>query len=102
MNILERRTLGSALQRGLMSLGGYFDSHYIGTFLWPKTDPLPDWAVFELEDRGPGEYYRFRVGILNLNCAPGEYGHREHWRVHDLRAWRYRFELCPGAEGSLS
>ena len=29
--------------------------------------PAQDWKVTELEDRGPGHYYRFRVDGENLN-----------------------------------
>jgi hypothetical protein len=77
-----------------MALGGHFDSHMVGGV---KVGPLlwgPDWAVTRFDNK--------RVEGLNLNCAPGEYGHRFTWYFSNGQAfanWRYRFELCPGAEG---
>jgi len=98
VNILERRTVGTSLQLGLMALGGYFDAHMVGRvnfggFLWG-----PDWAVTRFQ----GDKW---VEGFNLNCPPGEYGHRFTWRFSNGQAfanWRYRFELCPGAEGASS
>lgn len=85
------RTVGSAIQRGLMGLSGYFD----GWGGYP-----PDWAVTTIELTGDRSY-PYRVEGFNLNAAPGEYGHHFNWSVPDL-CWRFRFELCPGAEGGPS
>jgi hypothetical protein len=93
MNVLERRTLGAAIQRGLMHATGYFSDWNFGPY-------PPDWAVTSFrEHRGA-----VTVEGLNLNCAPGEYGHRFTWQFSNGQAfygcaWRYRFELCPQAEG---
>lgn len=101
MNVLERRAVGSALQRGLMGLSGYFDGDR-----WPHGPPpadlaIPDWAVTMYAVEPRDTRFPVRVHGFNLNCAPGEYGHKFDWRVPAL-GWRYRFELCPGAEGSLT
>ena len=100
MNLLQRRTVGTALQRGLMTLAGYFDAHTLPCgFLWPKTEPVCDWAVLRFGQGATGAF----VQGMNLNCAPGEYGHEFSWYFSkgvEFQSWRYRFELCPGAEGS--
>lgn len=51
----------------------------------------PDWIVDTIEDRGPGEYYRFRVTGRNLNFAPDHPDHRFEWRIPTDPAlfWRY-------------
>ena len=50
----------------------------------------PDWIVSLVVDHGHREYYRYEVHGVNTNAAPGDYGHRFEWRVHDLW-WRYDF-----------
>jgi hypothetical protein len=51
--------------------------------------PAKDWKLSRIEDRGPGEYYRFRVTGENLNWPEG---HRERpftWDVPDIDDARY-------------
>jgi hypothetical protein len=94
MNVIERRALGAAIQRGLMFATGYFAD-------WSSVPYAPDWAVTAFGENSSGTW----VEGLNMNCAPGEYGHRFRWyfskREVALSDWRYRFELCPQAEGPL-
>ena len=93
MNLLQRRTLGNQLQRGLMAVTGYFDG-------WGGPPYNPDWAVIAYAPTGDRQF-PYRLECFNLNVSPGEYGHLTVCRLPEI-SWRYRFELCPGAEGPVS
>ncbi len=48
-----------------------------------------DWLLTEVEDKGPGHYYRYRVTGRNVNSLRGEYGHWFSWSVPDISDKRY-------------
>jgi hypothetical protein len=48
----------------------------------------PDWQVLTVEDKGPGEFYRYVTTGINHNYKPGEYGREFSWSVPQL-SWRY-------------
>lgn len=43
--------------------------------------PAQDWKVLELEDTGPGNYYRYRLVGLNLNWRPEWPDYQFRWSV---------------------
>lgn len=50
-------------------------------------DTSPDWLLTSIRDRGPGEYYRYRVELINT--ARGDGGFWCAWDVRDLNDPRY-------------
>lgn len=48
----------------------------------------PDWLVLSIEDRGPGEFYRWRVKGENAS-ATERYGAEFSWDVPDVTDRRY-------------
>jgi hypothetical protein len=53
----------------------------------------PDWIVTSIEDLGRGEFYRWRVEGINVNCAPGAYGREFVWRVPEHPSTNRRYDL---------
>lgn len=60
--------------------------------------PAQDWLVSKLEDRGPGEYYRYKVEGVNLNHPPCSMDRRFSWRVPSLCE---RFDLSAAIHTTL-
>lgn len=70
--------VGNAIQVGLMALGG-------------RLPYMPDWRVTYFEDKGPREYYRYRVRGENLNCI-GEPDYLYSWSIPEV-GWRFFWEV---------
>ena len=73
---------GSAIEIG----GGAFATCRVECY--PGMDD-PDWWILEINDKGPGHFYRFWIEGENVNALPGEYGRRFGWSVRSVADPRF-------------